>query len=215
MKILSVNVAPVAQVKINGTLVRTGINKTPVAGAVWLRKLGFDGDQQADLTVHGGEHQAAYSYPFEHYGHWQGRLGYTEPLPFGTFGENLTTEGLLETEAFVGDVYRFGGALVQVTSPRLPCFKFGHKIGRPDLLQDFLHSGHSGFYLRIREEGKVSAGDEIRLVERDSRGISVRTILGLQKLSEGDADSLRMAISIPTLAPRLRRELEARLGHYT
>lgn len=210
MQILSVNVARVVQVEINGSSVSTGIYKEPVAGEVWLRELGFEGDEQADLTVHGGTYQAAYCYPSEHYGHWQNRLNRSDPLPFGTFGENLTSVGLLETEVFVGDIYRFGSALVQVTAPRLPCMKFAHKIGRPDLLKEFLHSGYSGLYLRVLEEGGVSAGDEIKLVERDSRRISVRTLLGLQKLSEGDDNVLRVALSIPALAPGARRALEAR-----
>jgi len=212
MKIIAVNVGQLARVEINGRPITTGINKLPVASAVWLRKLGFDGDQQADLTVHGGEHQAAYCYPCEHYAHWQSVLGRTEPLTFGTFGENLTTIGLLETEVYIGDVYRFGKALVQVTAPRVPCFKFGHKIGRPDILKEFLHSGYSGFYLRVLEEGRIAAGDDISLVERDPAAITVRMILGLQKLSEGDGHFLRKALLIQNLEPRLKRELEARLA---
>jgi MOSC domain-containing protein YiiM len=211
MKLLSVNVALPQEIEIDGKLVLTGIYKLPVAGRVWLGRLHLAGDGQADLTVHGGEHQAAYAYPIEHFEHWRQKLGW-EQMPPGIFGENLTTSGLLETEVCVGDVLRIGGATVQVTLPRLPCFKFAHKIGRPDLLKEFLHSGHSGFYLRVLTEGDVGAGDEIAFVERDPAGISIRTVLGLQRLHEGDAAQLRHALAIPSLAPLLRDDLERRLA---
>jgi MOSC domain-containing protein YiiM len=210
MKILSINIARPSAVEINGRSVMTGINKQPVSGAIWLRTLGFEGDGQADLTVHGGEEQAAYSYPWEHYAHWQGKLGRLAPLPFGTFGENLTITGLMETEVCIGDVYRFGGARVQVTAPRLPCFKFGHKIGSPEILKDFLLSGFSGFYQRVLEEGKVVVGDDIVLVDRDPAAITVRAVLGLQRLGEGDSELWRRVLAIPSLAPRLRHNLEKR-----
>jgi MOSC domain-containing protein YiiM len=95
--------------------------------------------------------------------------------------------------------------------PRLPCFKFGHKIGKPDILKEFLHSGRSGFYHRVLSEGMIETGQEIKLVQRDPAGISIRTVLGMQKLNEGDGNSLRRALQIPSLAPVLRRDLEARL----
>ena len=211
MKLLSVNVAPVREVEINGKPVLTGIYKQPVSGRVWLGKLSLDGDAQADHTVHGGEHQAAYAYPHEHYAHWQTVLG-REALPHGTFGENLTVGGLLESEVNVGDILRIGAAVVQVTLPRLPCFKFGHKIGRPDILKEFLHSGKSGFYLRVLTEGEVGAGDDIEVIERDPAGITIRAVLGLQRLNEGDAELLRRALAIPSLPPVLKSDLARRFA---
>lgn len=210
MKLLSINVAMPQTVEINGKPVLTGIYKQPVAGRVHLGRLGLDGDGQADLTVHGGEHQAVYSYPIEHYAHWQEVLQ-SAALPFGTFGENFTISGWLEDTVCVGDIWRVGDAQLQVTLPRLPCFKFGHKIGKPDILKEFLHSGRSGFYHRVLTEGLVAAGDEIKLVKRDTAGVTVRQALGMQKLGEGDAAALRRALEIPTLAPGLRRDLAARL----
>jgi len=211
MKLLSVNVAQPQEIEMNGRPVLTGIYKQPVARRVRLGKLSLDGDGQADLTVHGGEHQAAYAYPIEHYAHWQAVLG-RDALPPGTFGENLTIRGLLEDEVRVGDIVEIGGAVVQVTMPRLPCFKFAHKVGRPDILKEFLHSGRSGFYLRVLTEGEVGAGDDITMLERDAAGITVRVALGLQKLQEGDAGQLRRALAIPSLAPLLRGDLEKRLA---
>jgi MOSC domain-containing protein YiiM len=214
MKLLSVNVALPREVEINGRPVLTGIYKEPVANRVWLGKLTLAGDGQADLTVHGGEHQAAYAYPSEHYAHWKSVLD-REALPFGTFGENFTVSGLLEDGVCVGDILAIGEAKVQVTLPRLPCFKFGHKIGQPAIIKEFLQSGRSGFYLRVLQEGEVGAGDELAVLERDPSGITIRAVLGLQRLGEGDAELLRTALQIPSLAPLLRRDLEARLAKET
>jgi len=209
MKLLSVNVAMPREVQINGQPILTGIYKEPVAGPVWLGRLTLAGDGQADLTVHGGEFQAAYTYPMEHYAHWEKVLG-AGNLPPGTFGENFTTSGLLEDEVCIGDVLRIGEARVRVTMPRLPCFKFGHKIGQPAILKEFLHSGYSGFYHSVLAEGYVRAGDDIELIERDPNGITVRRMLGLQKLGEGDAALLSRALEMKCLPPLLRRDLQAR-----
>ncbi|MDP2248000.1 MAG: MOSC domain-containing protein, partial [Nitrosomonadales bacterium] len=150
------------KININGREVLTAIYKTPVQNRIRMRKLNLEGDGQADLTVHGGEHQAVYSYPFEHYSYWQQVLKKPE-LAMGTFGENLTVSGLLETEVYVGDILQIGegadAAVVQITMPRIPCFKFGHKVGRPDILDEFLLSGRSGFYQRVLTEGEIGAGD--------------------------------------------------------
>jgi MOSC domain-containing protein YiiM len=211
MKLISINVALPREVEIHGRLVRTGIYKEPVLGPVWLGKLTLAGDGQADLTVHGGADQAAYSYPLEHYAHWEQTVG-SGPFPAGMFGENFTISGLLETEVCIGDVWRIGAARVQVTMPRVPCFKFGHKLGRPNILKEFLHSGHSGFYHRVLVEGQVQAGDSIEILERDRHRITVREMLGLQKLGEGDNAAVKRALEIDGLSLVLRRELLARLG---
>lgn len=211
MKVHSVNVAMPREVEINGEPVLTGIYKESVAGPVRLGRLTLAGDGQADLNVHGGEHQAAYSYPLEHYAHWEAVTGRSN-FPPGMFGENFTVSGLLEESVCIGDVWRVGEARVRVTMPRLPCFKFGHKIGRPGILKEFLHSGRSGYYHRVIDEGDVRAGDPIEVLERDPRGVTVRTMLGLQKLGEGDAALLRRALEIDCLPPVLRRELEQRLA---
>ncbi len=215
MKLLAVNVGLPKVVEINGKQVLTGIYKKPVQERVWLNKLALVGDGQADASVHGGEHQAVYSYPLEHYRHWKNSLNIAD-LPFGTFGENFTVTGLLEDEVYIGDIFQIGnsqtGAVIQVTMPRIPCFKFGHKIGRPDILDDFLRSGFSGFYQRVLTQGEVGAGDSITLLERDTQSISVRTALGLQKLGEGNNKLLNHALKIKSLAPLLRNVFEERLA---
>lgn len=215
MKLLSVNIAKPKIVQINGNDVLTGIYKMPASGRVWLTKLGLIGDGQADASVHGGEHQAAYCYPVEHYQYWQNRLKLTD-LPYGTFGENFTISGLLEEDICIGDTLQIGdaktGVSVQVTMPRIPCFKFGDKIGFPNILDEFLRSGKSGFYLRVLKTGEVAAGDTITVTQRDLQAIDIRTTLGMQKLNEGNTELLKRALSVTSLTPLLRQVFEQRLA---
>lgn len=210
MQVLHVNRAEPRTVVINGKDVLTGIYKEPVQGGIPVRKLGMEGDGQADLTVHGGPFQALYAYPIEHYAYWQHELG-AEPFTPGTFGENLTLEGMLETDVCIGDVYRIGSLVVQVTSPRIPCFKFGDKVNKPDILKPFLQSGRSGFYLRVVEEGSVAAGTAVELVSSDPRQVSVRALLGMFRLGEGTAEGIKRALEVDALSPMVRKDLEARL----
>src|SRR6266540_1786999 len=151
MKILSVNVGLPRDVSWQGKLVTTGIFKEPVNAPVMLRTLNLDGDQQADLTVHGGVSKAAYAYPSEHYGYWRPELPGMD-LPWGMFGENFTTEGLLESELNIGDKFSIGSALVMVTEPRMPCYKLGLRFGRADIIKRFLISERTGFYLAVLQE---------------------------------------------------------------
>jgi len=166
------------EVQHNGKTVRTGIFKTPVSGPVMLRKLNLDGDGQADLRNHGGEHKAVYGYPHEHYTFWQQHLG-REDFTFGQFGENLTTVGLLEDDMFIGDVYRIGKAVVQVTQPRIPCFKLGIKMGDSGFPKVFAAEERCGFYLRVLEEGLIEAGNPIAQLESDPDAVSVRDVFHL------------------------------------
>lgn len=210
MQVLHVNRAEPRTVVINGKDVLTGIYKEPVSGPVQVHKLGLEGDGQADLTVHGGPFQAVYAYPVEHYAYWENELG-AAPFSPGTFGENLTLEGLLETDVYIGDVHRIGSLVLQVTSPRIPCFKFGNKVNKPDILKPFLQSGRSGFYYRVVEEGPVSAGASVDVVSRDPRQITVRALLGIFRLGEGTRESAEQALEIDALSPTIRKDLEARL----
>lgn len=175
MKVLSVNVALPRLVAWKGQTFKTGIFKKPVAGPVMMRLLDLDGDRQADLSVHGGTYKAVYAYPSEHYVFWRKELPEME-LPWGQFGENLTTEGLNEKNTHIGDVLRVGQATVQVTQPRVPCLKLAVKFQRDDILQRFVHSGRSGFYFSVIEEGLVAAGDVIEPLQQDKNGISVSDI---------------------------------------
>ena len=165
MKVVSVQTGRARAVEHRGRSVRTGIYKEPVLFRVRAHHLGLEGDVQADLRVHGGPDKAVYAYDLSGYAHWRGELGVD--LPFGQFGENLTVEGMPETEVRLGDVYRIGGALLQVTSPRSPCFKLALKMERPTFPKAFLQSRRTGFYLRVLEEGELGADDAITLVSSD------------------------------------------------
>jgi MOSC domain-containing protein YiiM len=211
MQILSVNVALPRTLEINGKMVPTGIYKEPVKGPVEVRKLGLAGDGQADLTVHGGEHQAVYAYPIEHYAYWAEFLG-ANILEHGTFGENLTVQGLVETEVCIGDVHRMGDVLLQITCERLPCFKFAHKVSRPDILKPFLQSGYSGFYYKVIQEGTISAGDSIGVVEKDPQRVSVRDLLGVHRLNEDVVETMEKLLKVEALAPGVRKDIEKRLA---
>jgi MOSC domain-containing protein YiiM len=191
MKIVSLNVGMPREVEWHERLVTTGIFKEPVTGQVALRKLNLDGDGQADLTVHGGEYKAVYCYPVEHYAFWKKELG--RDLAMGMFGENLTTEGLLENDVNLGDRFRVGSAEVVVTQPRLPCYKLGVRFGADDMVKRFLASGRTGFYLAVTREGQVGAGDEIELVERERRSVPVPAIVTLYVAKHYGAEELRLA----------------------
>jgi MOSC domain-containing protein YiiM len=143
-----------------GRCVRTAIWKYPVAGEVAVGELNLEGDRQADLRVHGGSSKSVYVYPSEHYDFWRNEFPGTE-LPWGVFGENLTTVGLLETEVRRGDRLRIGTAEFAVTVPRYPCYKLGIRFNRNDILRRFAQSGRSGFYLTILQTGSLAADDEI------------------------------------------------------
>src|ERR687888_98634 len=163
MKILSVNVGLPRKVLFSGEVVTTGIFKEPVKGRIKLRRLNLDGDKQADLTVHGGFDKAVYTYPAEHYDYWKNRLPNMK-LSWGMFGENFTTEGLLEDQVNIGDIFRVGSSELVATQPRMPCYKLGVKFGRMDIVKKFMDSKLPGIYFRVIKEGEVEAGDAIELI---------------------------------------------------
>jgi MOSC domain-containing protein YiiM len=189
MKILSLNVGLPREVQWNGEPVQTGIFKSPVAGPVPLRKLNLDGDRQADLTVHGGEHKAVYCYPYAHYDYWRRELPGHE-LTMGAFGENFTVDDSpLEGDIHLGDRFAVGTAEIVVTQPRLPCYKLIIKFGIDDIIKRFLASGRTGFYALVAKEGDVGSGDEMRLIERNPNQVSVSQIARLYTAKEyGEED---------------------------
>ncbi len=198
MKILSLNVGLPRQVDWKGKTVTTAIFKEPMQGGIALRTLNLDGDRQADLRVHGGEHKAVYVYPSEHYQLWRRELPDRE-LPWGMFGENITSEGLLEKEVHIGDRLRVGTAEVVVTQPRMPCFKLGLKFGRDDIIRLFHESGRSGFYFAVAKEGEAGAGDSIEFLQRDPRRVSIADFCRLYATHEHHDDILRRILQVPAL----------------
>ncbi len=209
MELLSVNVARPRSVPYRGRTVRTAIFKEPVLIRVRVGVLNVEGDRQADLRVHGGPDQAVYAYDLSGYEHWRRVLG--RGLPFGQLGENLTVSGLPETEVSIGDVYRVGGAVLQVTQPRVPCAKLAMRMEQPDFGKAFLASGRTGFYLRVLEEGEIGGGDAIERLAADPQGLTVADSVRLLFESTDDRQALRRALQIESISASLRASFERRL----
>ncbi len=194
--VMSLNVGTPRQVPAGNGAVLTAIFKEPVDGRVALRRNNLAGDRQADLTVHGGRDKAVYAYPHEHYSYWRDELGETE-IPFGMFGENLTTEGITEDRIHIGDTVRIGSAVLRVTQPRMPCYKLALRFGRPDMVKRFWRSGRSGFYFSVVEEGDIGAGDAIELITEDPGQVSVAAVGELARAGTPDPELLRRALASP------------------
>jgi MOSC domain-containing protein YiiM len=210
VQLVSVNVGLPREVAWHGRVVRTSIWKDPVEGLVHVASLNLEGDKQSDLSVHGGPEKAVYAYPSEHYEYWRRELPGTD-LGWGTFGENFTTEGLLEPDITIGDRIRVGSAEFLVTQPRMPCFKLGIRFGRDDMVKRFLRSGRPGFYLAVVREGEVARGDSIEFVGRDEHGVTVADIASLYARDRDNEDLLRRAVDVPALPESWKGYLRKRL----
>jgi len=175
-----------------------------------VSKLNLEGDQQSDLSVHGGAHKAVYAYPSEHYEFWRKEVPGAD-LRWGAFGENLTTQGVLEDEVRIGDRLRIGSAEFLITQPRMPCFKLGIRFGRPDIVKRFLRSGRSGFYLAVLEEGQIAAGGSIKVLTRDEHGVTVANIVNLYQADATNQELLRRASDLPALPADWRDHFRKRL----
>jgi len=214
MKLVSVNTGLPRRVTWHGKDFTTAIFKQPVKGRVALRTLDLDGDRQADLTVHGGPYKAVYCYPLVHYDYWKRELP-GKDLPMAVFGENFTTEGLLETTLHLGDRLSVGSAEVVVTQPRLPCFKLAIRFQSDDMVNRFLASGRTGFYLAVTREGEVGAGDEIQVIARDPHAVSVAEITRLyiaDSYSQEDLSSMQRALQVAVLPDMWRDYFRERLS---
>jgi len=212
MVVLSLNVGLPRQVVAGNSRVLTSIFKSPVTGRVPIRNNNLAGDQQSDLSVHGGPAKAVYAYPHEHYAFWHSELRGMELQP-GHFGENLTIEGLLENDAHIGDRLRIGSAELVVTQPRLPCFKLGIRFGRPDMVKRFLKSRRSGFYLAVAVEGDVAADDPIEVLERHPAAVSIPELLRMYLQESVDPDRVRETLAIPALPDSWRPDLRKLLAN--
>ena len=205
-KLVSVQVGVPRMVLRDGGEVYTGIFKSAVEGRVRMNQFNLEGDQQADLSVHGGRDKAVYAYPSEHYTYWKKELAVAE-LPWGSFGENLTVAGLLEGEVYLGDRFQIGTAEVVVTQPRIPCFKLNLKFQRDDMAKRFLASHRTGFYFRVLREGEIGAGDEIVRIHRDENGVSIHDVLQVY-LGNPSSEEIRVrALRVPYLSDAWREEL--------
>jgi MOSC domain-containing protein YiiM/ferredoxin-NADP reductase len=209
-RLLSVNVGLPRDIEWQGKTVHTAVWKTPVQGRRMTRRLNIDGDGQGDLAGHGGEHRAVFVYQIESYGYWENQLGRND-FNYGQFGENFTVEGLADTEACIGDHYRIGGGLFEVTQPRVTCYRVGIRMNEPQMAALLVSHGRPGFYFRVLEEGEVGAGDEIVKVKAGPEQVTVTEINALLYLPGHPASGLERALRIPALSAGWRTSLEALL----
>src|SRR5215813_10030272 len=211
MKLLSVNVGTPRQVDWNGRQVTTAIFKHPVDGARFVGRQNVTGDKQADLAAHGGEHRAVFVYQIESYRYWQEQLG-RDDFSYGQFGENFTVEGLADDQVCIGDRYRIGAAVFEVTQPRVTCYRVGIRMGDPRIPALLVSHHRPGFYLRVLHEGAVQAGDDIVKVASGPEGMTVAEIDALLYLPGHPRERVRRALRIPALPAGWRDSFQAMLG---
>lgn len=213
MHLVSLNAGRPMLVAWGGPTFSTAINKHPVDGEVQIGRLGVDGDHQAHTNVHGGPELALCVYPHEHYPPVAAYHGRELPLP--SFGENLTTLGLIETETCIGDLLRVGAVTVQVSQPRQPCNTLARKHRRPDLIQWILSTGYSGFYCRVLDPGQAAAGDPIALIERPHSGLTVQRAMRAMFSDAPDPRDLQAFAACSGLSLNWRRRMAKRLAVLT
>jgi len=210
MQLISINVGQPREVEWKGMRYTTGIFKFPVDGSITLRKLNLDGDKQVDLSVHGGPDRPVYVYPAEHYGFWKAELN--QPvLPWGSFGENFTTAGLLEEDVHIGDQIRIGSAVLMPTQPRMPCVKLSIRFGDAAMCKRFMDTERSGFYMAVVQEGEVAAGDSIEFVSRASGSMSIIDLRRVY-LAKDDPAAIRRVLALTALSQDWREQFEKRLA---
>jgi ferredoxin-NADP reductase/MOSC domain-containing protein YiiM len=208
--LLAVNVGQPKDVPWRGAMVHTGIWKQPVAGPRMARRLNLDGDGQGDLAGHGGEHRAVLVYQIDSYRYWQDQLG-RDDFVYGQFGENFTIDGLPDDEVCIGDRYRIGEAEFEVTQPRVTCYRVGLRMEEPRMAALLVAHGRPGFYLRVRAEGQVEAGNEIVKVASGRRRMSVAEMSALLYLPGHPREQLVRALDVPELSPGWKTSLRALL----
>ena len=205
MKVLSINVGSLQEMLRNGKKIQTGIFKKSTEGPINVKRLGLEGDQQANKKLHGGIDKAICVYPSEYYDLWKEELGKPD-LSFGDFGENLTTFGLLESNIYLGDRLRIGSVEVVVTQPREPCITLNVRFGRKDLSALIRKSGRSGFYFSVEKEGIIKNGDSIENISKEENRVSVSDFNQIINGGTEIADIIERASKIDILPPRLKKQ---------
>src|SRR5215470_2840087 len=209
-RLLSINVGLPRDFEWKGRIVHTGIWKEPVRGRCRVGRLNLDGDGQGDLGGHGGEQRAVFVYQTESYRHWEEQLGRRD-LTHGQFGENFTIEGLPDDQVCIGDRYRIGSALFEVTQPRTTCYRVGIRLDEPRMAALLTGSGRPGFYLRVLEEGEVGAGDEIVKTGEEQERMTVAQANALLYLGDHPREKLEQALRLKALPAGWRSSFEALL----
>jgi MOSC domain-containing protein YiiM len=210
MRIISIHVGKPKPVLHQGKELETGIYKSPVASPIRLARLNFEGDGQADLEHHGGPDKAVCVYCEEHYPYWEKEL--RRSLNRGAFGENVTVQGMTEAEVCIGDIYRLGEAVVQISQPRQPCFKLGMRHDVADLPVKVQTTGFTGYYFRVLEEGTVASGSEVKLLERHPAGITVAYANRIKYHEKKNREGIERILSVKELSDSWRASLISRLA---
>jgi len=210
MNLISVNVGEPKEVPYNGKMIETGIYKEPVDGPVRVSRLNLEGDRQADLTVHGGENMAVYAYSADDYDFWRNDLP-GHDLPWGAFGENLTISEISDETIHIGDIFNIGQAELQVTQPRMPCFKLGIKFSDQGFVKRFLDARRNGFYFKVLQEGVIKAGDAVEITYRDPSKLSVRDIVEVY-VNQSTPDVMRRALQVDALPESWKTHIEQSLS---
>jgi len=208
MHVNSVNLGQPQEIETPRGIIVTSIFKSPVEGRIPVRGTNLVGDRQSDLSVHGGPNKAIYAYAFEHYPYWTTTL--THDLTPGNFGENLTTEGFLETDVQIGDRYRIGTAVLKVTQPRMPCYKLNLRFDLATMVKLFWQSGFSGWYFGVVEEGDIAAGDAIELLERPADSVTIGEVVSAYKGEITDKALLDRVLASPISGSWKQEILERR-----
>ena len=211
MKLLSINVASPSEVLASGRLVKTSIFKKPVAGPVRVGSQNLEGDMQSDLRVHGGPFKSVYAYSAANIDYWREFLKRPDLGP-GSFGENLTVEGLTDAEIAVGDELEIGTARFIVTQPRIPCFKLGIALGLPKFPKIFHWAGRNGFYLRVLLQGRIESGDEIRVFPSPAPRMTIAELVKLSNKKEVTPQELERILALDALTPSWKEDFLEKSG---
>ncbi|NJO88891.1 MAG: MOSC domain-containing protein [Chloroflexia bacterium] len=210
MKISSVNIGNPQTINWRGKKLQTGIYKYPVNTSIYLGTEDVKNDHVIDRRYHGGVDKACYLFSEDHYTFWKTQYPNLD-WNWGMFGENLTIKGLDEDQLMIGDVFKMGEAIVQITQPRQPCFKLGIKFGTQKMIKEFVESGHSGTYVRVIESGNVQKGDAFIPVEKATNSISIKEVFNLLYADKSFVEKAKAAIKIESLAEACKRDL---MKHY-
>ena len=212
MKLLAINTSLPKPIKYNGKEVLSGIFKQSISGSVFVSKNNIEGDGQADLKNHGGEHKAVYAFSSNHYAYWREALQ-TSDLAVGIFGENLTIEYLDEGKLHIGDQLRIGGVILEVSQPRVPCYKLGIALANKKAPQMFINHFETGVYFRVKQEGAICAGDAVEVIKKSVHAISVKLLFKayFDKSMPNSAEILAAGLNVPELAPEWQEKIKKRL----
>ncbi|EEK78930.1 MULTISPECIES: MOSC domain-containing protein [Bacillus cereus group] len=208
-EVLSLNIGLPKEVMYGGKLIQTGINKVETKEPIYLSFLKFKGDGQADLVHHGGVDKAVCVYSGDHYEYWEKELN--QDLVYGAFGENITVSGLREEDVCIGDTFKLGEAIVQVTQPRQPCFKLAKKYNVPKLPLYFQETGYTGFYFRVLKEGWVSHVDTLKWLDSDPKGVTVAFANRIMHKEKQNVEGVHRILGVKALSTSWRKTFEKRM----